>query len=957
MRRAVHAVVIVRRRGDRLIQTLEAIRCQTRRPDTITVVDLTGDPSSEEVFRGQLGRDHTVSIVAGRPAMGWSEALNLGRESLPEAGWAWVLRDDTTPEPDALKTLTTAVDGAPSVVMAGPKQRMADQPGWLREFGETITQWGQRQAIVDRELDQGQYDRMSDVLAVGDAGLLLSLGVFDELGGADTGLDPLDAPLDLGVRARLAGHRVLAVPRSVVTVEQGPADWKAGKKLGSAQMYRLDRQAWLYRRFAYAPWWALVPIVLLTPVVSVGRSAWHFATKRPDFAIADLIATVGALLTLPRAIVAKMRLENSRSAGWSAIRLLRMSPTERRRRRQLEAEAKFARAEENALVLTRPAFWPSGLWLIAALAAFGALVSGPLIGATALRGGGLLPLGAGIEQLWVEARWLQPDSVASVWGDRLIPADPGTIILAAIGSLTWWNPSLAIVWLWVAAPLISGLVAWWAGSQLLRRALPTTLFALLWVLHPSFLSALNEGRFYSVILHIALPWLVATALTAHTSWQRAAQAGFATAVVTSAAPVLWPVVLLGWAVVLIAMGWREPLRAVAGTLPLALVPSLVLFAPRLLAPTEIALLPGLGRFFADPGPDMVTAPVEWWQALFGWSATPTAPAIIPVGVDWALLTLAAGIPLLAVALLVVITPRSDVTLTAGLLMGSGIVVASVAPQITQGFVGVQPVSLWQGTGAMVLGLGVALAAAALIDHLAPERWEFGPKATTMRAVAGVLSVLVAGGSIVAIAGEATRAWSDEAVVVPSEQRTLPALVAAEALSTPDQFTLVIDEVDGGYAVSTKQGAGLFLESQSSLYRQRPLELSQSSYDLATIASAIVQPSAADPLPTLRQAGIRFILFRGDPESDAALAMGRRAEFIPSGQSDAGVLFKVTGVAEKTSVEVPRSPSQASWDSLLWITWLLWGVLALPTERTPRRLSEEGDSDTSLASVLEEDVDE
>jgi GT2 family glycosyltransferase len=111
MRRAVHAVVIVRRRGDRLIQTLEAIRGQSRRPDTITVVDLTGEASSEEVFREQLGRDSTVTIVAGRPSMGWSEALNLGRESLPEAGWAWVLRDDTTPEPEALKALTTTVDG------------------------------------------------------------------------------------------------------------------------------------------------------------------------------------------------------------------------------------------------------------------------------------------------------------------------------------------------------------------------------------------------------------------------------------------------------------------------------------------------------------------------------------------------------------------------------------------------------------------------------------------------------------------------------------------------------------------------------------------------------------------------------------------------------------------------------------------------------------------------------
>ena len=957
MRRAVHAVVIVRRRGDRLIQTLEAIRGQSRRPDTITVVDLTGDPSSEEVFREQLGRDHTVTIVAGRAGMGWSEALNLGRESLPEAGWAWVLRDDTTPEPDALKALTTAVDGAPSVVMAGPKQRMADQPGWLREFGETITQWGQRQAIVDRELDQGQYDRMSDVLAVGDAGLLLSLGVFDESGGADTSLDPLDAPLDLGVRARLAGHRVLAVPRAVVSVEQGPADWKAGKKLGSAQMYRLDRQAWLYRRFAYSPWWALVPLVLLAPFVSLARSAWHFATKRPDYAIADVIATVGALLALPRAVVAKMRLDKSRTVGWSAIRPLRMSPTERRRRRQLEAEAKFARAEEKALVLTRPAFWPNGLWLIAALAALGALVSGPFIGATALRGGGLLPLGAGIEQLWAEARWLQPDSIAGVWGESLIPADPGALLVAAIGSLTWWNPSLALVWLWIAAPLISGLVAWWAGSQLLRRALPTTLFALLWVLQPSFLAALNEGRVYSVILHIALPWLVATALTAHTSWQRAAQAGFATAVVTAAAPVLWPAVLVGWVVVLLAMGWREPVRALAGTLPLAVIPSLVLFAPRLLAPSEVALLPGLGRYLADPGPEMADTPLAWWHTLFGWSTAPIAPGLIPEGIDWTLITLAAGVPLLAAALLVVMTSRSDLVLTSGLLVSLGVLLAAIAPEITQGFVGSEPVTLWQGSGTMLSGLGITLAVAGLVDHVTPERWEFGRKATAARAMGGVVAVFVAGGSILAVAGEITRSWADDAVVAPSEQRTLPALVAAEALSTPEQFTLVIDEVDGGYAVSTKQGAGLYLETQSSLYRMRPIELSQASYELATVASAIVQPSAANPLPILREQGIRFILFRGDPESDAALAMGQRAEFIPSGKSQAGVLFKVEGVNEKGTVALPRSASQASWDSLLWITWLLWGVLALPTERTPRRVSEEGDSESSLSSVLEEDVDD
>jgi hypothetical protein len=44
--------------------------------------------------------------------------------------------------------------------------------------------------------------------------------------------------------------------------------------------------------------------------------------------------------------------------------------------------------------------------------------------------------------------------------------------------------------------------------------------------------------------------------------------------------------------------------------------------------------------------------------------------------------------------------------------------------------------------------------------------------------------------------------------------------------------------------------------------------------------------------------------------------------------------------------------------LLWlVVWGLWGVLALPTERRPRRTSDEGDEPHSLQKVLEEDTDD
>lgn len=959
MVRKVHAVVIARRRGDRLIQTLEALTGQSRPADSITVVDLTADPTSEEIFREQLGRDKSVRILTARPQAGWSEAINLARAELPEDGWLWALRDDTTPDPEALKALYAMVDGAPSVVMAGPKQRVAGTSGFLREFGETVTMWGERQAVVDRELDQGQYDRMSDVLALGDAGLLIRLDVFDQIGGADPALDPLDAPLDLGIRARLAGHRVVAVPGAIVWVERGPADWRAGKDLGSTTMFRLDRQAWLYRRFAYAPWWALVPLVLLALPMSFIRQAWQFAIKRPDLAVADLIATVGALVQLPRAIVAKTRLDRSKEATWASLRPLRMTPADHRRRRQLRAEAKFARAEEQARTTTRPAFWPAGAWLIVGFAALGALVSGPLIGAVAVSGGGLLPLASNTASLWAEVRWLQPESVGSIWGSQVVPADPAALLVAVVGSLTWWEPSQAFVWLWLGAPLLSGLVAWWAASQFLQRQLGAAVFSVVWVLQPTFLLALTEGRWQAVLLHVFLPWLLGSALTAHSSWQRAAGAGFATAAVSAVAPILIPALVVGWSVLVLVRGWAHPVRAVIGALPLALAPTLVWWLPRVGVPGDIALLPGIGRFFADPGVAQSAGTAQWWWNLLGWPELPADLAIAGLTIDFSTFALWCAIPLLALALAVFATTRSDAHIILGVTVGVGLVTAVVAPLVGQGYDGLAPVSVWAGSGVMVLSLGIVAAAAATIDALSPAAWQWGQSITIQRALAGGLGTLVIMGSLLTVSSTALRTWGDGAVVTGlAETRTLPALVAAEASSNPGLGTLVIeDRGDGTYSTSVERGAGATLERTSSLYRLRPAAPGAGGIERAGLAASLVQPSSVDPASALRAEGIRFVLFRGSPEADAALAMGQRPSLVPGGQTDQSVLWQIEGALQSLSEPVARSAAQRGADLLWLVVWGLWGVLALPTERRPRRTSDEGDEPHSLQRVLEEDTDD
>jgi GT2 family glycosyltransferase len=968
MHRQVHAVVVLRHQGDDLIPTLVGLAGQTHQPASTTIVDLTGRADTEDLVNEHLRDTAPITYLRNKGTTGWSQAINQARDALTRdtgervtAGWMWLLRDDTEPALDALAKLFVAVDGAPSVVIAGPKQRLSHQRTMLREFGETMTAWGERQAIVDRELDQAQYDRMSDVLAVGDAGMLVQVNAFDALGGFDQALDPLDAPLDLGVRARLAGHRVLAVPHAITYVAQSPADWRAGKDVSSFNMYRLDRAAWLYRRFVYAPWWAVLPLILVALPWSLIRAVVHFVSKHPDTAIADIAGTLGALGKLASVLPAKAKLAKSRKVSWSALRPLRMTPAERRRRRALQSEARFAALEEKARLRSRPSFWPGGLWMTLALGVISVLIAGPLLAARALGGGGLIPLSADLETLWSGTRWLQPDTVQSMWGEKLVAADPGAALISLLGSMTWWEPSLAVVWFWGAAIVVAGLIAWWAGSQLLSQSMPTTVFAVVWAIAPTFLMALADGRIGAVIVHLALPWLLASAMTAHDSWQRAAQAGFATAVVVAAAPVLWPAVVVGWAVVLIATGWRTPLRTVLGTLPLALLPSVVWWIPRFVAPSEGPLLAGLGRWLADPGVPVAFEASPWWLTVAGWPALPTGgifdgffPGLEP------LILAGLALPVLVLAAVVVATTRIDGMVIAASVIPLGAMTAVAAPAISQGFVGDDLVGIWPGSAVSLMMVGAVMAAAMTLDGVHPVSTFPGIPHLARKAGAWTLALVTVFAAGFAGVGEGIRHWSGQSPIEPlSEARLVPALVAADAPQYPWQGLLIITDLgpDEPLRVSVERGAGSRLDDTSTLYRQRVAAGGPDADDLAFMAAALVQPTSDDVSALLDAYDIRFVLYRGDTESPRALNISRNPALIPASQGDSQALWQLADDSAVEPAMVARTALQTQWDALLWIVLGLWGVLALPTERRPRHQSGDDAKDESLSKVLEEVDDE
>ncbi len=957
MRASVDAVLVVRRGGEHLEASLRGLLDQTRPADRICVIDLSADSTLRAQVDSVLGST-TYEYLVLPFGTSWAEAIRDATETLypggliPEQAWLWLLRGDTVPGNAALEHLTLSVEGAPLVRIAGPKQRVADRPLMIREMGETMTRFGERIAMAERELDQAQYDRLSDVLAVGEAGMLVHAPTLEALEGFDPALSPLDGGLDLCVRARLAGHRVVVLPRAIVDVGSGPADWHTGRSVSEIGQAYFSRRAWLYRRFVYAPAWALLALIVWALPWAIARSLWHTVAKHPERSLSEVVAALWALGKVPDVLRARAVLGRSKTTSWDVIDSLRMGPADVRKRRSIAAESRLAAKEEKALQVPRPSFLPAFPWTIAALAVIAGLTHGRWWGSPFLVGGGLVPLPASLDELWSQAWWIMPTTLSL--DVEAIPADPFNFVLAVLGSLTWWSPSLAVVALFLAAIPIAGAIAWWAAAQFLSRAWAASVVAALWALSPTLLISLSEGRIGAVIAHIALPWLVASLVSAHESWQRVGQASLATLVVLASAPVLWPAVALGYVAVGLARVWSHGPRMFIGVLPLGLAPAIVMGFPRFSAwwqSVDGRWWESWGVLLADPGKAHPYEPAAWWEMAAGWPSPVVAEVAGFAIPSWAVLVFAAPLVVTAVLALALGRPLAGATF-AGLVV-LGLLTASASTALFSGYEGFEPVVVWAGSGVSLLYLGLVLGAGATLDHVDFEDSLGNALSGAGPWLARLATMALAAMTVIQVVPFVMATWTGSTPVTPSATgRALPAFVAAEAATNPAIGTLVITEVDGSYQVAVERGSGSTLTSGSSLLRARGTELTPRDEDLARLVGALVRPSAADPAGLLQTYGIRFILLEAPGDSEAALTLAQRPELVGASSDDTRQLWQVPGVSVASP---PASAAGQGAPALLWLLIAIAGIFALPTERRAKASSRVRDD--ALPSLGEETSDD
>lgn len=921
----VHAIIVARpgpTARAQLLRTLDALRSQSTPADAITLV-VCGDAASAR--DSETVASTVEGIIEARGSTSFAEAVELARPRVAEGSAVWLLAHDTAPHPLALERLTGTLERSPSAAIVAPKLVHTDNEREIVSLGVSMTALGRSVELAAGELDQGQHDRGDDALGADIRGLLIRSEVRDALR-PDPALAGADEGLDLGVRARLGGGRVVLAPSARISVQpDGPAALPRGR----SRRAFVTRLAQLHRRLAYTPaaalplhWLALLPLALW-------RSITHLIGKRPEAVFPEWGAALTTMVRFGAVARSRRRIRSFRTSSWATIAPLRVTGAQLRRRLDDGHGSESGSANELHF------FSGGGAWaVLAALAvsigAFTTLLAWPVLG-----GGALLPLRQTIGALWRDASW----GLRGLGVDVVGPADPFAGVLAVLGSLWPGAPSFSLVLLWILALPLAVLGGWFAATRVTDRSGLRIFAGVAWALAPTFLTALSDGRPAAVLVHLLLPWLFHAAVVAHRSWGAAGAASVLFAGVLACAPSLVPALIVLW---MIALGFVLSAARVRGALRLLWlpVPAVALFAPLVIWQLQYGSLwallgdPGLiwsgTHASADAAGRLALAAGFPSMDLAGWlpfAAELSIPAPIAA---WAPVLCA---PLALLALAAAVSPRWRAGITLLVVTLAGLATAFLAVGVQVSFVQGTPVPIWPGAGLSLGWIGVVGAALVTLDTAVTM-----PRLRLLAAsVAGLALLICAVPALTAMRGE-------RAVLTDGPASTLPAYVAAQAGGDQEVGTLVLTpQNDGGLAVEVAWGASETLGAQTTML-STATEIQGS--DITSLAVDLLSARDFDAPAELAEYGISYVLLAQKPgdEDDGARAfrttavasLDQRAGFVQAGSTDRGVLWRLeSDAADRAPLTGAQNATARLVITLQLIVVFAALLLSIPTRASRR----------------------
>ena len=887
----VTALVVTRGNTSDLPDILDALQRQTFPIRSLVIVDVRTSHTSlhaGDVLEVTDCPEGALLVRAGRSRTLAEAIAHAQRDPhaaavLDASRWWWILHDDSRPDDTCLAEQMEIAEAGKTLAAVGPKQLNWDGTA-LREVALHATSGARRfTPILPGEIDQGQYDDTSDVLAVGSAGMLVNSHAYREVGGFDPALGAYGDGLELCWRLHRAGYRVNAAPHARLYHRQ--ISFTQGIRQEPKQ-----RLAQLYTWCVTCPLW-------LFPLLVVGLLPWSFLRAiaallrgAPGRAWSEITTWMRLLLLTPALLKGRWRHRICARQPRSSLRPLMT------RRRDLIAHRRLvskieqdvthsARGETPAIRAARRILWRRSLLAGSVLTLLLFCASWFLMRdlPAGVTGGAWRPLPATYTDLWnaAWATWIPGgDGSAS-------PADPLLALFAVVcapAAFLGIAPAQVLAALMICAPALAALSAWAAARAVTTRLHIVVGASLAWTLLPSFLLSLTHGRYAAVLVHCALPLLYAGGMRLAarrpaqivrvdgeeidlTRPQWGGSAGVAACVLwvlTAAHPLLG--IVIGLAVLLAAFVWGMRREAMAwGACAL---PSCVLALPTIVSAIREGAWPAL---LAGSGGQSVYEASPAWLLLWGIPVRPQSTLLLVALLLPVLLLVAAA----CVAIVRLGTLRGAVLLGGtGLLMGAALVATHVG--VARDLSGQGIAHAWPGVFySCAAFLVLLLCVQGFPDSRETSDIQVSPVAqgeaqrsahTWGKRVAAVLILAGLSSPMIGFLAASSLPQVREVAVMPlkADGHVIASVSDQAARSSRGGRILVLDgtETNDGMRVRLWRGAGVGLADESPLTRARALATEQwdeATADLARHAVTLVTYPDTASVSALSAHGVDTIM--------------------------------------------------------------------------------------------------
>ena len=495
-----------------LRECLQSLAAQTHPRLGVLAVDNGSTDGTIELLGQALGEQRVIALGENRGIAGaLAAATELGPAQA--ADYLLLMHDDAALAPDAVARLVEAAEGIRGVErvgVVGPKVVDWDDRRILREVGRSTDRFGHPYSpLQDGERDQGQYDRVLEVLFVSSAVMLISREAWLRTGRFDERFDGHHDDLDFCWRARVAGFRVHMTPLATARHRDASGRGERREHRHRSSRYYAERAALASMLKDYG----LLTLLWLVPVylaLGVARLVYLAVSRRFEDAY-DLISAWGwNLLRLPGTLRRRIRAQRVRTVKDRGVRpfmasSFRLPRWFERAEEFLDEGLEELEDEELGRPLPRRAAsiaagHPVLLGSVAAVV-LGALAVRHFVGPEVLSGGAL----AAVPE---QAQAFFRELVSGVRTTVLGGAQSASPSLAGMGAASWvafGSTALAQKVLLGAMPLLAAIAMYRAMARKTSSPGPAVVASAAYALSGLTLWAFSEGRLDLLVAVAILP--------------------------------------------------------------------------------------------------------------------------------------------------------------------------------------------------------------------------------------------------------------------------------------------------------------------------------------------------------------------------------------------------------------------------------------------------------------------